>query len=70
MDPLRSCLTAADDFQSNLSATLAGGQDANLSGEDDDDFFDLHIVRHNDSEVGDLHCFLHCCDFLLQIWNL
>ncbi|KAM9840506.1 kinesin-like protein KIF13B isoform 2-T2 [Aulostomus maculatus] len=42
---------SADDFQSNLSAPLAGGLDALLGGEDDDDFFDLHIVKHFDSEV-------------------
>nr|XP_046229125.1 kinesin-like protein KIF13B isoform X3 [Scatophagus argus] len=42
---------SADDFQSSLSAQLAGGLDALLSGEDDDDFFDLHIVKHHNSEV-------------------
>ncbi|XP_051265774.1 kinesin-like protein KIF13B isoform X2 [Dicentrarchus labrax] len=42
---------SADDFQSNLSAPLAGGLDALLSGEDDDDLFDLHIVKHYDPEV-------------------
>ncbi|KAM9339439.1 kinesin-like protein KIF13B [Symphorus nematophorus] len=43
---------SADDFQSSLSAPLAGGLDALLSGEDDDDdFFDLHIVKHHESEV-------------------
>uniref|UniRef100_A0A3Q1EFD8 Kinesin family member 13Bb n=1 Tax=Acanthochromis polyacanthus TaxID=80966 RepID=A0A3Q1EFD8_9TELE len=42
---------SADDFQSSLSAPLAGGLDAVLSGEDDDDFFDLHIVKHCDPEV-------------------
>ncbi|XP_056261304.1 kinesin-like protein KIF13B isoform X1 [Seriola aureovittata] len=42
---------SADDFQSSLSATLAGGLDALLSGEDDDEFFDLHIVKHFDPEV-------------------
>ncbi|XP_008287785.1 kinesin-like protein KIF13B [Stegastes partitus] len=42
---------SADDFQSNLSAPLAGGLDALLSGEDDDEFFDLHIVKHCDPEV-------------------
>lgn len=45
------CLSAADDFQSSLSAPLAGGLDALLSEEDEDDFFDLHIVKHHDSEV-------------------
>uniref|UniRef100_A0A3Q1AN24 Kinesin family member 13Bb n=1 Tax=Amphiprion ocellaris TaxID=80972 RepID=A0A3Q1AN24_AMPOC len=42
---------SADDFQSSLSAPLAGGLDALLSREDDDDFFDLHIVKHCDPEV-------------------
>ncbi|XP_028252775.1 kinesin-like protein KIF13B isoform X2 [Parambassis ranga] len=42
---------SADDFQSSLSAPLAGGLDAQLNGEDDDDFFDLHIVKHCDPEV-------------------
>ncbi|KAM4713436.1 kinesin-like protein KIF13B isoform 2-T2 [Anableps anableps] len=42
---------SADDFQSSLSAPLAGGLDALLSGEDEDDFFDLQIVKHFDSEV-------------------
>ncbi|KAM9354509.1 kinesin-like protein KIF13B isoform 2-T2 [Pholidichthys leucotaenia] len=41
---------SADDFQSTLSATLAGGLDAQLSGEDDD-FFDLHIIKRHDPEV-------------------
>ncbi|XP_061127923.1 kinesin-like protein KIF13B, partial [Syngnathus typhle] len=42
---------SADDFQSNLSAPLAGGVDAYLAGEYEDDFFDLHVVKHDDSEV-------------------
>ncbi|CAJ1077200.1 kinesin-like protein KIF13B isoform X1 [Xyrichtys novacula] len=42
---------SADDFQSSLSATLAGGLDALLSGEDDDEFFDLHIVKRHDPDV-------------------
>uniref|UniRef100_A0A7N6A5I1 Kinesin family member 13Bb n=1 Tax=Anabas testudineus TaxID=64144 RepID=A0A7N6A5I1_ANATE len=42
---------SADDFQASLSAPLAGGLDAVLSGEDEDDFFDLHIVKHYDPEV-------------------
>ncbi|KAG7259447.1 hypothetical protein CRUP_000659 [Coryphaenoides rupestris] len=43
---------SADDFQDSLSPTLAGGLDAVLAGEDEDDFFDLHIVRHHDDKVG------------------
>ncbi|XP_040017439.2 kinesin-like protein KIF13B isoform X11 [Gasterosteus aculeatus] len=42
---------SADDFQSSLPAPLAGGMDALLSGEEEDDFFDLHIVKHYDPEV-------------------
>ncbi|XP_020487128.2 kinesin-like protein KIF13B isoform X1 [Labrus bergylta] len=42
---------SADDFQSSLSAPLAGGLDASLSGEEEDDFVDLHIVKHNEPEV-------------------
>uniref|UniRef100_A0A8C7HVT1 Kinesin family member 13B n=1 Tax=Oncorhynchus kisutch TaxID=8019 RepID=A0A8C7HVT1_ONCKI len=43
---------SADDFQDNLSAPLAGGLDAMLNHEDEDEFFDLHIVKHSDGEVG------------------
>eukprot|EP00066_Takifugu_rubripes_P020766 XP_011610032.1 PREDICTED: kinesin-like protein KIF13B isoform X1 [Takifugu rubripes] len=42
---------SADDFQSSISAPLAGGLDSLLSGEDDDEFFDLHIVKYHESEV-------------------
>ncbi|XP_029281093.1 kinesin-like protein KIF13B isoform X2 [Cottoperca gobio] len=42
---------SADDFQSSLSAPLAGGLDALLGGEEEDDFFDLHIVKHYDPDV-------------------
>lgn len=42
----------AEDFhQSCPSALLAGGLDAALGDEDDDEFFDLHIVKHFDPEV-------------------
>lgn len=43
----------ADDFssQENLESPEAGGWDALLSGEDEDDFFDLQIVKHYDGEV-------------------
>uniref|UniRef100_A0AAZ3SP93 Kinesin family member 13Bb n=1 Tax=Oncorhynchus tshawytscha TaxID=74940 RepID=A0AAZ3SP93_ONCTS len=43
---------SADDFQDNLSAPLAGGLDAMLNHEDEDEFFDLHIIKHSDGEVG------------------
>uniref|UniRef100_A0A3Q4BJF0 Kinesin family member 13Bb n=1 Tax=Mola mola TaxID=94237 RepID=A0A3Q4BJF0_MOLML len=43
---------SADDFQSSLSAPLAGGLDALLCGEDDDEFFDLHIVKPCDPEAN------------------
>ncbi|KAM7395801.1 hypothetical protein PAMA_007203 [Pampus argenteus] len=42
---------SADDFQASLSAPLAGGLDAFLGGEEDDDFFDLQIVKQYDPEV-------------------
>uniref|UniRef100_A0A674B2Q0 Kinesin family member 13B n=1 Tax=Salmo trutta TaxID=8032 RepID=A0A674B2Q0_SALTR len=43
---------SADDFQDNLSAPLAGGLDAMLNQEDEDEFFDLQIVKHSDGDVG------------------
>ncbi|XP_024909393.1 kinesin-like protein KIF13B isoform X3 [Cynoglossus semilaevis] len=42
---------SADDFQSHLSPPPAGGLDTCLSEENEDEFFDLHIVKHHDSEV-------------------
>lgn len=47
----------ADDFssQENLESPEAGGWDASLGGEDDDDFFELQIVKHYDGEVRDAH---------------
>uniref|UniRef100_A0A8C8H2I6 Kinesin family member 13Ba n=1 Tax=Oncorhynchus tshawytscha TaxID=74940 RepID=A0A8C8H2I6_ONCTS len=43
----------SDDFSSQeaLEVPEAGGWDASLSGEDEDDFFDLQIVKHYDGEV-------------------
>ncbi|XP_028999228.1 kinesin-like protein KIF13B isoform X2 [Betta splendens] len=43
----------ADDLssQDQFEVPEAGGWDATLSGEDEDDFFDLQIVRHYDGEV-------------------
>uniref|UniRef100_A0A4W5R877 Kinesin family member 13B n=1 Tax=Hucho hucho TaxID=62062 RepID=A0A4W5R877_9TELE len=44
---------SVDDFSSQeaLEVPEAGGWDATLSGEDEDDFFDLQIVKHYDGEV-------------------
>ncbi|XP_066531682.1 kinesin-like protein KIF13B isoform X2 [Hoplias malabaricus] len=44
---------SADDFssQENLETPEAGGWDATLAGEDEDEFFDLQIVKHCDGEV-------------------
>lgn len=45
-------LRPAEDFhQSYPTAPLAGGLDALLGDEDEDEFFDLHIVKHFDPEV-------------------
>lgn len=46
-------LSAADDFssQENLDVPEAGGWDAMLSSEDEDEYFDLQIVKHYDGEV-------------------
>lgn len=43
----------ADDLssQDQFEVTDAGGWDATLNGEDEDDFFDLQIVKHYDGEV-------------------
>ncbi|KAM6981037.1 kinesin-like protein KIF13B [Aplochiton taeniatus] len=44
---------SVDDFSSQeaLEVPEAGGWDATLNGEDEDDFFDLQIVKHYDGEV-------------------
>ncbi|XP_056623275.1 kinesin-like protein KIF13B isoform X3 [Triplophysa dalaica] len=44
---------SADDIssQENLDVPEAGGWDATLSTEDEDEFFDLQIVKHYDGEV-------------------
>lgn len=46
-------LPPADDFssQDNIDVPEAGGWDAMLSSEDEDEFFDLQIVKHYDGEV-------------------
>lgn len=43
-----------DDFssQDNLDEPEAGGWDATLTAEDEDEFFELQIVKHHESEVG------------------
>lgn len=53
-----SLVFPADDLssQDQFEVPDAGGWDATLSGEDEDDFFDLQIVKHYDGEVRmDLH---------------
>lgn len=47
-------IPSADDLssQEQFEVPEAGGWDATLSGEDEDDFFDLQIVKHYDGEVG------------------
>ncbi|KAK7151244.1 hypothetical protein R3I93_012242 [Phoxinus phoxinus] len=42
---------SADDFYDHLSAPLAGGLDAVLNREDKDDFIDLQMIKHHESEV-------------------
>lgn len=44
---------AADDFssQDNLDDPEAGGWDATLVAEEEEEFFELQIVKHHDSEV-------------------
>ncbi|XP_019376445.1 PREDICTED: kinesin-like protein KIF13B [Gavialis gangeticus] len=44
----------ADDFssQDNLDDPEAGGWDATLAGEEEEEFFELQIVKHHDSEVN------------------
>jgi len=44
--------STADDFYDHLSAPLAGGLDAVLNGEDKEDFIDLQMVKHHESEVS------------------
>ncbi|KAI5090730.1 kinesin-like protein KIF13B isoform X1 [Silurus meridionalis] len=41
----------AENFHDGLSTPLAAGMDALLSPEDEDDFFELQIVKHHDSKV-------------------
>lgn len=47
-------LLLADDFssQDNLDDPEAGGWDATLTGEEEDEFFELQIVKHHDGEVN------------------
>lgn len=45
----------ADDFssQDNLDDPEAGGWDATLTGEEEDEFFELQVVKHHDGEVNE-----------------
>ncbi|XP_056621125.1 kinesin-like protein KIF13B [Triplophysa dalaica] len=55
---------SADDLHDHLSTPPAGGQDAVLSREDEDDFMDLQIVRHYEDEVkaeASWDCTVHEC---------
>uniref|UniRef100_A0A3P8Y580 Kinesin family member 13Ba n=1 Tax=Esox lucius TaxID=8010 RepID=A0A3P8Y580_ESOLU len=57
---------SADDFSSQeaLEVPETGGWDATLCGEDEDDFFDLQIVKHYDGEVkaeASWDCTVHEC---------
>uniref|UniRef100_A0AAR2K0W2 Kinesin family member 13Bb n=1 Tax=Pygocentrus nattereri TaxID=42514 RepID=A0AAR2K0W2_PYGNA len=55
---------SADDFYDGVSVPPAGGLDAVLSGEDDDDFFELQIVKHRDTAVkaeASWDCTMHEC---------
>lgn len=47
-------LLLADDFssQDNLDDPEPGGWDATLTGEEEDEFFELQIVKHHDREVS------------------
>nr|XP_020669064.1 kinesin-like protein KIF13B [Pogona vitticeps] len=50
---LRSPASAADDFssQDNLDEPEAGGWDATLTAEEEDELFELQIVKHHESEA-------------------
>uniref|UniRef100_A0A8C5MA86 Kinesin family member 13B n=1 Tax=Leptobrachium leishanense TaxID=445787 RepID=A0A8C5MA86_9ANUR len=55
-----------DDYssQDNLDEPEAAGWDATLTGEDEDEFFDLQIVKHHESEVkaeASWDCTVHNC---------
>lgn len=47
--------STAEDFHDGLSTPLAAGMDAVLSREDEDDFFELQIIKHHDSKVRTEH---------------
>lgn len=49
-----SSLFLADDFssQDNLDDPEAGGWDATLIGEEEDEFFELQVVKQHDGEVN------------------
>ncbi|XP_017311279.2 kinesin-like protein KIF13B [Ictalurus punctatus] len=53
-----------EDFHDGHSSPLAAGMDALLSREDEDDFFELQIVKHHDSKVkaeASWDCTVHEC---------
>lgn len=47
-------LSTAEDLHDGLLTPLAAGMDTPLSREDEDDFFELQIVKHHDSKVQGL----------------
>ncbi|KAG7316441.1 hypothetical protein KOW79_019982 [Hemibagrus wyckioides] len=54
----------AEDLHDGLLTPLAAGMDAALSREDEDDFFELQIVKHHDSKVkaeASWDCTVHDC---------
>lgn len=56
----------ADDFssQDNLDEPEAAGWDATLTGEEEDEFFDLQVVKHHETEVkaeASWDCTVHNC---------
>ncbi|XP_053565509.1 kinesin-like protein KIF13B [Bombina bombina] len=59
----------ADDFssQDNLDESEAAGWDATLTAEDEDEFYELQIVKHHESEVkaeASWDCTVHNCSQL------
>lgn len=65
-------VSSADDLssQDQFEVPDAGGWDATLSGEDEDDFFDLQIVKHYDGEVRTDIRGVPFCGTLCIMWPL